>query len=159
MNPADWVQAFVQVVDEQVATARALAARLEDEARVLLERDLDGLDGVTTAKQACIEALERAESERRSLVAAVAGNISHDGLEQLLRRSDPSGRALAGWNELGRLIEACRLRNAHNGRLVSLRRAQVQRSIRLLGGPGAGATYERSGTTAPALPQRDLARA
>ncbi|MFO1406027.1 MAG: flagellar protein FlgN [Steroidobacteraceae bacterium] len=159
MDRAGWLSAFEQVIGEQIAAARALAGRLEDEARVLLERDLDGLDRVTAAKQACIDALERVETERRALVATVTGGSRAEGLEALLGRCDPSGRAIEGWRELAGLIEACRVRNAHNGRLVALRRSQVLRSLRMLRGQSAGGTYQRSGATESTVPGRDLARA
>ena len=159
MQRSSLLQALEQVLGEQVAAARALESQLEDEARVLLERDLPGLDAVTAAKQSCIEGLERVDAERRTLLAAITDDAPAEALELRLRRIDPSGRATALWRELTARLEACRLRNAHNGRLVAMRRVQVQRALSLLGGPGAGGLiYGRQGIAA-ALPQRDLARA
>ena len=160
MQRSGWLRAFEQVIGEQIAAVCVLESRLEDEARVLLERDLDGLDAVTAAKQSCIDTLERAEAERRSLMAVATDGTPAEALDQRLVRVDPTGRAIALWRELTARLETCRLRNAHNGRLVAMRRVQVLRALSLLGGTDAGGlTYGRLGIAGASLPQRDLARA
>lgn len=159
MKESDWLDAFRQVIDEQIVAALVLSERLADEARVLLESDLDGLDSVTAAKQESIAALERVEAERRSLMGMLAGSTRQAGHEEVLRNLDGSGHATERWNHLTALLEACRERNAQNGRLVALRRAQVVRSLSILaGGPRGGLTYGPHGTATQAIPRRDLAR-
>lgn len=159
MQNEDWVRAFNELLGEQIVATDALAAQLEQEARALLDRDLSRLDSVTSAKQGCIESLERIESERRGLVAALAGTPRPTELGNLLQKIDPSGEAHALWRELTERLEACRQRNLQNGRLVALRRAHVLRSLAVLGGNPPGATYGPAGLTTDAPQPRDLARA
>ena len=109
-----WVRAFASLIQDQIAATRALANRLEDESQALLQRDLGRLDAVTADKQRCIEALERIESERRSLVSALTGRPEPADFLALLRQTDSSGRLAAYWEELVRLLESCRERNVQN---------------------------------------------
>jgi flagella synthesis protein FlgN len=158
MHAAEWVRAFNDLVGEQIAATRALAEQLEHEANAVLGHDLSRLDAVTSAKQGCIESLERIEAERRSLVSAFAGNPKPAGLARLLQDSDPSGHAVSLWEELTGLLEGCRQRNLQNGRLVALRRAHVLRSLAVLSGSSTAVTYGPAGITTAAPQQRDLAR-
>lgn len=158
MEPGDWTRAFASLIDEQIAATRALASRLEDEARALLQRDLSRLDAVTADKQRCIESLEHIESERRALVSMLAGKPEPADFAALLQRTDGSGRLAARWAELVGLLEGCRERNVQNGRLVALRRAHVLRSLAMLQGSPPAMTYGPGGIASAGARQRDLAR-
>ena len=158
METAAWIRAFASLIKDQIAATRALAGRLEDESQALLQRDLGRLDAVTADKQHCIEALERIESERRSLVSALTGRPEPADFLALLRQTDSSGGLAAHWEELVGLLESCRERNVQNGRLVALRRAHLLRSLAMLQGSPAAITYGPAGLASSGARQRNLAR-
>jgi flagella synthesis protein FlgN len=104
------------VLGEQIRCAEAMLETLTRESQALADGDHDGLNLATDAKAKLVDALEKLESERRTLS----------------RQDDPSGAT--EWQRLRELVAECKERNQRNGTLLKARAENVRIALKTLRG-------------------------
>jgi flagellar biosynthesis/type III secretory pathway chaperone len=138
------LEALERLVSEESAALRELSAILDREHAALLANDVDALGLAGESRHRQVAALVRVEEERRALCRATNVPATARGLEQLLRRVDPSRALARRWSECVALAESCRHGNDRNGALVAARMRRVEQVLALITRNTAG-TYGRRG--------------
>jgi flagella synthesis protein FlgN len=111
-------QRLVDVLAEQIRNAEAMLAALERENAALVASDVEALGTASSAKADIAATLERLETERQALAAAVRDET----------------RASSDWQRLRTLIAECKQRNDKNGALLKARADNVRVALRTLHG-------------------------
>jgi flagellar biosynthesis/type III secretory pathway chaperone len=128
------------VLDEQARCAEEMLVALARENAALTDSNADSLAAATEAKTKLVDALERLEAERRSLV-------------------EPNDTPAAESRQrLHELIARCKEQNERNGLLLKARAENVRIALQTLRG-GEPALYGASGRTPARTDARPLGTA
>lgn len=111
-------QRLIDVLGEQIRNAEAMVAALDRENAALVASDTEALGSASASKAALVETLERLETERQALAAAVRDET----------------RASDDWQRLRSLIAECKERNDKNGALLKARADNVRVALKTLHG-------------------------
>jgi flagellar biosynthesis/type III secretory pathway chaperone len=132
------------LLDREIALARALAATLAAEQLALTGQSAAAVEQNAAEKIRVLESIEKLEGERRALCASpLSAGIAATVVER--------------WRALMELMAGCRTANEVNGHIIHVRQHQVRQLIDIVRG-GPSITYGPQGKTfAKAL--RALARA
>lgn len=136
---------------------RALA-QLEDllgkEYELLESGNVDAIEAAGNARQDCITALLRIDTERRSLCTMLDFTPDAEGLGNLLRWCDPANGLAIKWSACLEKAGRCQQLNQRNGALVTARLRRVEGLLGVLTGnnrntniygPQGGITRQSSG--------------
>ena len=161
---ADTHQRLAGVLDQEIETARALAATLDEERTALTGLIADAVTAVAAQKIKLLARIETIEAERRELCDAAnifLPNRRRAMTPLITEISDAitgvSDAIAEQWQVLLELIAGCHIANEVNGYIINARRGQVGQLINLLRG-GASVTYGPRGKTHASV-HRQLARA
>lgn len=137
------------------ATLEALGEMLgllEREAGALSGRDAATLERIALTKHELVPILDRLAAEQRQCLnaAGITDAAEAGGVEAYLARmgveSAPAAELRADWQEIIRLLQACKRQNELNGAYIALLRRHVEHALDILHGPTqAEATYGRDG--------------
>ena len=132
------------LLDREIALARALAATLAAEQLALTGQSAAAVEQNAAEKIRVLESIEKLEEERRALCASpLSAGIAATVVER--------------WRALMELMAGCRTANEVNGHIIHVRQHQIRQLIDIVRG-GPSITYGPQGKTfAKAL--RALARA
>jgi flagellar biosynthesis/type III secretory pathway chaperone len=132
------------LLDREIALARALAATLAAEQLALTGQSAAAVEQNAAEKIRVLESIEKLEEERRALCAnPLSAGIAATVVER--------------WRALMELMAGCRTANEVNGHIIHVRQHQIRQLIDIVRG-GPSITYGPQGKTfAKAL--RALARA
>jgi flagellar biosynthesis/type III secretory pathway chaperone len=132
------------LLDREIALARALAATLAAEQLALTGQSAAAVEQNAAEKIRVLESIEKLEEERRAVCASpLSAGIAATVVER--------------WHALMELMAGCRTANEVNGHIIHVRQHQVRQLIDIVRG-GPSITYGPQGKTfAKAL--RALARA
>jgi flagellar biosynthesis/type III secretory pathway chaperone len=132
------------LLDREIALARALAATLAAEQLALTGQSAAAVEQNAAEKIRVLESIEKLEEERRALCASpLSAGIAATVAER--------------WRALMELMAGCRTANEVNGHIIHVRQHQIRQLIDIVRG-GPSITYGPQGKTfAKAL--RALARA
>jgi flagellar biosynthesis/type III secretory pathway chaperone len=132
------------LLDREIALARALAATLAAEQLALTGQSAAAVEENAAEKIRVLESIEKLEEERRALCASpLSAGIAATVVER--------------WRALMELMAGCRTANEVNGHIIHVRQHQIRQLIDIVRG-GPSITYGPQGKTfAKAL--RALARA
>jgi flagellar biosynthesis protein FlgN len=123
-----------KLLAEESSALQQLEALLDNEHELLLANDVDGLDRAGESRQVCVGALLEVEDERRSLCRMMNVPADVQGLERLLRWSDPSGSLQRRLADCAERAGRCRDLNERNGALVTARLKKVEGMLDVLTG-------------------------
>jgi len=138
-----------ELLDEEIEGGRHLLAALEAERNALGSGDSASLDETGTHKQAAFQRLLQLERERSDLCEALGYEDDQEGMQQLIASYNPGPDLMNKWKQLLEVMQACRQANEVNGKVVHLKRQQVQRGLELLRGHVVkDSLYGPSGETA-----------
>src|ERR1700719_612139 len=133
------------LLDREIALARALAATLAAEKLALTGQSAAAVEQNAAEKIRVLESIEKLEEERRALCASpLSAGLAATVVER--------------WRALMELMAGCRTANEVNGHIIHVRQHQICQLIDIVRGGGPSITYGPQGKTfAKAL--RALARA
>jgi len=133
------------LLDREIALARALAATLAAEKLALTGQSAAAVEQNAAEKIRVLESIEKLEEERRALCASpLSAGLAATVVER--------------WRALMELMAGCRTANEVNGHIIHVRQHQIRQLIDIVRGGGPSITYGPQGKTfAKAL--RALARA
>jgi flagellar biosynthesis protein FlgN len=137
---------LISLLTEETAALSQLQSILEQEFRNIKSEQIEALDQLSGARDACMASLLRIDSERQTLCRASGFSADKTGLMQLIQWCDPSGSIRARWQQSTAAIRNCRALNDRNGALVNNRLHRVAGMLNTLT-PGASnsKTYSARG--------------
>jgi|SRR3984957_8036375 len=133
------------LLDREIALARALAATLAAEQLALTGQSAAAVEQNAAEKIRVLESIEKLEGERRAMCPSpLSAGLAATVVER--------------WSALMELMAGCRTANEVNGHIIHVRQHQIRQLIDIVRGGGPSITYGPQGKTfAKAL--RALARA
>ena len=133
------------LLDREIALARALAATLAAEKLALTGQSAAAVEQNAAEKIRVLESIEKLEGERRAMCPSpLSAGLAATVVER--------------WRALMELMAGCRTANEVNGHIIHVRQHQIRQLIDIVRGGGPSITYGPQGKTfAKAL--RALARA
>jgi flagellar biosynthesis/type III secretory pathway chaperone len=133
-----------ELLDREIAAARALAANLAEERTALTGDSPQAVEQRAAEKIQILASIENLETERRALCA----QPGDPGLAASLSER---------WRSLLDIMKGCKTANEVNGRIIHVRQHQIRQLIDIIRG-GQWTTYGPHGKTS-AKAHRALARA
>lgn len=128
-------QALLTLLQQQRESSAQLLSVLEQESQAVLDGDLEQLEQVSQAKEACCQAISRMED---NWPHAMRG----DGARQWLRQQGEV--MLHTWDDLISCLSRCRRQNDANGLLIAQRQQWVAEQL----SPVSTHTYGAAGQSA-----------
>ncbi|MEI6412806.1 MAG: flagellar protein FlgN [Pseudomonadota bacterium] len=139
---------FHDLLASEVEASERLLACLEEEHRILGQRDVGLLDKITQSKRHLLADLEIRVAAHEHLLQTQGLPQGKDGTERLLQALPEDAPERALWHRLQTLALACRTQNEINGRVIDMSRRQTKQSIDiLLQRQGSSSVYSRHGET------------
>lgn len=151
---------LLEQIIEDIGTAERLLEMTDAEYQALAERDLAGLENLLTQKQTLLALLGQHGSARARTLAQAGLSCDRDGLVAYASRSTVNDAILEQADQLDKTLEACRVANERNGKLIRTNQRAVGDMLQILQSssqtPGL---YDRRGAASKGAYQRPLSRA
>lgn len=142
------------------ACSQRLLDVLQEEDLALRRADADGIDLVTSAKQALIQEMESHQLAQDRFLATHALPPGPQGMQRYLETLSADAPEQTTWSNLQALAIECRNRNETNGGVLALSRRHVRQALEILkGSPETGPIYGRNGEALSAVRTSPLAKA
>ncbi|SEI54743.1 Flagellar biosynthesis/type III secretory pathway chaperone [Allopseudospirillum japonicum] len=148
------VQDFKNLLLQSIKHLQVLKTCLEEEERLLSQRDLEALEACTQRKQAALQQVHTDIDTRRDFLQAQGQEASEAGVQAWLADQDPKlAQALGkGWAQLVKLLSQVHQHNKQNGILVMRAQQQVGVLLNLVknsqgGTPSSGKVYSAKGAS------------
>lgn len=116
----------------EVETSERLLACLEEEKRILAQRQVAPLEDIVQSKRQLVAELEIRVAAHERFLRDKGLAYGKVGTERLLRTLPQEAPEHGLWNRLQTLAVACRAQNEVNGRVIELSRRQAKHSIDIL---------------------------
>ncbi len=153
---------FTASLSDAVILIEQLDQALDEERKVLGQRDVDRLNTIVKHKCELLDALERNSRLRRELLENHDVAPTAAGFRQYLAALPPSiaGPLQTHWENVERKLERCRDANNVNGKVLQRSRQQIQAQLEIMRGQDSNPRlYNDSGTTRTVAHQQPLAKA
>lgn len=150
---------LLQRFNEDIGTAQQLLQLIDAEFQALTDRDLPLLESILGSKQSLLALLHQHGGERHQ--ALISRQLSPDrtGLQALASQLADGDEVVARSDELGALLEQCKVANLRNGRLIRANQATVGSVLGILRGGETPSLYDSRGGAARIAQQRPLSQA
>jgi flagellar biosynthesis/type III secretory pathway chaperone len=131
------------LLDREIEIAHLLAATLDAERTALTGPSPAEVEHRAAEKMQLLGTIEKLEDERRAL-----GVAAQQGLPgtRVAKGTGVAATVADRWRTLMKLMAGCRLANEVNGRIINLRRGQIDQLIGIVRG-GSPLTYTSQGKT------------
>lgn len=144
----------------EVDCVARLLATLVQESDALTSADIDKLEKITPAKNACMAEQAELAAQRGRFLASLSYADSNDGLQAFLTACGNPPELVSQLEALGTYAEQCQQRNRENGRLILAKQQQAQSALNILRQNGsAGPTYSGQGLADSSEDSRTLGKA
>lgn len=150
---------LLQLLHDDIGIAQQLLKLIDTEFAALGERDLAQLDQILSAKMPLLSQLDQHGRLRSQRLISLKLTADLAGLQQLAAQSTLGDELLARSDELGTLLEQCKLANLRNGRLIRANQSTVGSVLGILRGSETPSLYDSRGSTARIAHQRPLSQA
>lgn len=148
-----------QLIDD-IGTARKLLELTDAEYQALVERNLTGLEQLLTQKQTLLALLGQHGTLRSQTLATAQLSADRNGLAEFAAGSAIGEEILAQAEQLGNALEACRIANERNGKLIRANQSAVGSMLQVLQGSNQTPDlYDRRGAAAKSANHRPLSQA
>lgn len=137
-----------------------LLGTLVREGAALGAADIDALEQITPAKNACMVEQAELAAQRGRFLANLSYSDSNEGLQSFLTASGNPPELVAALDTLGECAQKCQQHNRENGRLILAKQQQTQNALNILRQNGsAGPTYSGQGLADSSDDSRTLGKA
>lgn len=142
---------LVSLMEREIDQASALNTALQLEKDILSNKDFDGLEIVTSKKQALIDALNALDAERQQLLHESGYGADSAGVEDFIHTLQGARRQrLEGlWRRLLDTVAACKQQNLVNGSIIGMSMRHCAQALAVLCGQDPrDAVYDPRGNAA-----------
>lgn len=143
MDASNCLNQLGRMLAEETRLLGQLELQLQNEYRLLVAGDVEGLEQAADARQASVVALARLDEDRRGLCRMLGKGDDQVGLADLARWCDPTGSLASAHAAAAQQAQHCREQNDRNGALVNARLNHLHTMMdKLDGNKSASGTYE-----------------
>lgn len=140
--------------------ALGLREALEDERKALETQDIESLETLAEAKNACVEKLQRIDDARLKLCTDCGYQDGDEQMQQFVDWCDVDNLIMNRWQDLITVAAGSSALNMTNGAIIRARQQQFESSIAVLRGANPDVkTYGRKGAESDGSSSRSLAQA
>jgi flagella synthesis protein FlgN len=159
VQPAAIHQHLERVLDDEARLLAELEQILARESLVVRSDDSCAIENIGSARQVCVDALTRLDSERTAACRMLSFGDGRPGFEKLLAWCDPARTLHDRWQRNLQLASRCKDLNDRNGAVVALKLSQVQQLLATLRGGTVEPAYGRRGARFDGFGRRELGQA
>ena len=158
-GPDDFRQQLKPVVEQLTGLVERLHGLLEEEHSALTSQNADQLRAVANSKRLCVECIEKAESERRSLCRSAGFDAGEAGMLEFAKWCDPGAKLETAWRDVVRAAKRSESMNRVNAGIGRARLQQVSEALAILNGVNPGhSLYDSKGGESADIGRRALAQ-
>lgn len=150
---------LLQRFNEDIGTAQQLLQLIDAEFQALTDRDLPLLESILGSKQSLLALLHQHGGERHQALSSRQLSPDRAGLQALASQLPEGDEVLVRSDELGALLEQCKVANLRNGRLIRANQATVGSVLGILRGAETPSLYDSRGGATRIAQQRPLSQA
>ncbi|MBU2887265.1 flagellar protein FlgN [Gilvimarinus agarilyticus] len=137
-----------QMLDNDLAAAKALLELLQRETELLKNRQHTELESTLSVKAEHLNVLDAHARERTSLLLSLGLANDSDGWLEYMQSTPSLTPLITKWQEIQSVITQCNQQNTKNGKLINRSQQTLSRILDLVKGKSAGDNlYNAKGVT------------
>ncbi len=141
-------EALQQIITQQIQYLQQIQPLMQEEREAISQADVDSLNQILEKKQPLIIHLQQLDKQREQLLICEGMQPDAETFRQLIAQSDNTSLKQQ-WQQLLELLKRCKHENEVNGRLIFMKKHNVDALLKVLLGnwQTTSQTYSAMGQT------------